>query len=779
MKSLLPMINKLIERGVVALLIFTPLAFGTVQKWSVSLFEISAYLLLILFLFKGTITGFKYSVSEQDYNSENVATGGFEPLKKGNLKAAVILLALFVELVFLQLLPLPDAVLRLVSPTSLKLYQQFGTSESLHSISINRYATRNDLQLLLAYLSVFFVIIGHYQTRSQLRSLVKTIFCMGIFLVLFALLQKLTWNGRIYWFYPIDENLLNGKINYIWGPFIYRNNFACYLAMVIPFGLAMLIFNSPDRGSSSLSVRSQKIAGFIASPTFAKFTGYFLAVLILTAVLFATLSRGGIAACVVSFAFFIWVTRGRRKLKSRSLFIAMLALLVAAVVIFAAWDRIENRFENSGYIDRATVWKDSIGIMRDYPLFGSGLGTFESTYLRYQSRYNKVLFDHAHNDYVEVVTDTGVAGTILIAVTVLLLFTALYRRWRSRRSTYAQCIGAGGLSASVAMAVHSFTDFNLHIPANALLFTVVVAITYVAVFNLSDNRESYAITPNSTLFTTHVSPLTLKVSRITILLLGCLLLWSPVTGFMADYHYDRVARILDDPKTDYIDFKPLLPETLPDYLNALKAAVTAHELDPQQARYAAGVAEQHTRLGRWVAALAITGAVLPTGVPDRDSSFRQAESYLQMAIALEPTNPDYHLALADVYEVYRHDPVKVDHELQLTAAAFPFNGAVRNAVATHYMLAGRKDEALVQARLLAKNDDSYILNESPQKADILERMPQWYMTMLFKSYLYNAFEIAWRVTRDPQVILSMVPDNQEAANVRDAFLDSKGIELPE
>jgi O-antigen ligase len=502
MKALLPALNRLIEKGVIALLIFTPLAFGTVQKWSVSLFEIGAFLLLMLFLLKGTITGFRCNSAELPYDATGSEPGGFEPLKKGALRAAVILLALFVGLVFLQLLPLPGAILRMVSPTSLQLYEKFGgATAALHSISINRYATRQELLLLLSYLSVFFVIIGHYRSKDQLRSLVKAVFYMGCFLVLFALVQKVTWNDRLFWFYPVEEYLRSGKG--IWGPYINRNHFAGYLEMIIPLGLGLLIYTAPGRRSSSNAMQSNRFARFLASPDFATFTTYSLFVLVMTAALFATLSRGGIAASVVSFIFFVWISRKRRSLRSRSLLLVLMALVITAVVIFAAWDRIENRFDDGGYFDRATVWKDSLGIMRDYPLMGSGLGAFESTYLRYQSRSNRVLFDHAHNDYVEVVTDTGAVGTMLIGGALLLLFAALYRRWRTKRSTYAQCIGAGGLSATVALAVHSCTDFNLHIPANALLFTVVVAITYVAVFNLCDSRSASFITPDASPLTPH------------------------------------------------------------------------------------------------------------------------------------------------------------------------------------------------------------------------------------------------------------------------------------
>ena len=773
------LLNSLLEKGVIALLIFTPLAFGSVQKWSVSLLETGAFLLLLLFLYKLTLTGLTgHSVGHDGY-SPNAEGSGFEPLKQGPLKAALILFILYVFVVLLQLLPLPDSILGAISPAALHLYKKFaGTAQTFHTISTNRYATRQELLLLLAYISVFVVIIGHYRTKAQLRSLVMALFYTGFFLVLFALVQKGTWNGRMYWFYPIDDYLLKSKLDYIWGPYINRNHFAGYLEMIIPFGLGLLVYVSPGRKASSTFMHTNRFARLLANPNFATFISYFIAVLIMTAALFATLSRGGIAACVISFIFFVWITRKRHALRNSSLLVLLLALVISAVVIFAAWDRIENRFDNGGYVDRVTIWKDSRGIVRDYPLFGSGLGAFESTFLRYQSRYNTALFDHAHNDYIEVFTDSGVIGAALIGGVIILLFSALYRQWRVKRSTYAQCIGAGGLSASVALAVHSLTDFNLHIPANALLFAVVIAITYVAVYNLSDHRGASLLTPNASPLPPPPSLLTRFTLRIAILLTGGLLLLFPVTSFVADYQYGRISRILDDPATEFLDQKPLLSATLPDYLSALKAAETAQLLEPSQGMYAATVAEQYTRLGRWANALALSGIPLPAGLPGRDHSFAQAERYLQVAIACEPTNPDHHLALADIYEIYRKDPVKVDTELKLTGDAFPFNGAVRNAVAMHYLLAGRKDKALEQARLMALCDDSYILNESPGKADTLERMPQWYMDFLCRSYLYSAFEIAWRVTKDPKVIQSMAPASPEASNVLVAFADRKGIELP-
>ena len=102
---------------------------------------------------------------------------------------------------------------------------------------------------------------------------------------------------------------------------------------------------------------------------------------------------------------------------------------------------------------------------------------------------SRVLFDHAHNDYVELLTGTGSAGFLLGAGAGLVFFRNVFRRWRQKRSMFGKCIGAGGLASLVAIAIHSFVDFNLHIPANAMLFAVISAITYAAIFNVSDKKE--------------------------------------------------------------------------------------------------------------------------------------------------------------------------------------------------------------------------------------------------------------------------------------------------
>ena len=401
-----------------------------------------------------------------------------------------ILFAAMIALVLFQMIPIPEGLLKLISPATLSTYSTFGNDPTgaFHPVSLNPDATRQELFKVLAYAAIFFVIVSHYRTKEQVRSLVKTILWMGCFLVLFAIIQKMTWNGRIFWIYPVDDSLKAGAG--IWGPFINRNHFAGYLGMAIPLGMGLLLYSAPRVKALPESALGLKVARFLASEKLVPYAMLFLLVLMMTAALFMTFSRGGIIAFVVSSLFFARITWRRRTLRSKTALLAILAAVIFAAVVLAAWDRLEERFAEleEDRISRLSVWQDSLGIVRDYPALGAGLGTFESAYMRYQATMPRLLFDHAHNDYVELVTDTGIVG-LLLGVGMALVFVRMaFRRWRRKHGMFGKCIGAGGLASFMAIATHSFTDFNLHIPANALLFAVISAITYAAVFNVTERN---------------------------------------------------------------------------------------------------------------------------------------------------------------------------------------------------------------------------------------------------------------------------------------------------
>ncbi|MDI6726174.1 MAG: O-antigen ligase family protein [Smithellaceae bacterium] len=791
-------LDKVIEKGIIFLLIFTPLAFGTVQQWSVSIMEIAAFSILFLYLIKRTIEMSAQCHSSAGSIADRHSRAGSPPERhsreSGNpvfyesprgLIALFILFAFMIALILFQMLPLPESLLQVISPAALATYRDFGNypPRAYHPISLNPFATRQALFSFLSYGAVFFVIVGHYRTKAQVASLVKTILCLGFFLVIFAVLQKATWNGRIYWIYPVDEILKSGVR--IWGPYISYNNFAGYLAMAIPLGMGLLLHTAPDLKTLPNVPLRARIARFWASDKLESFTLYFLLVLIMTAALFMTFSRGGIISFVLSAIFFARITRRRRTLRKKTAMLALLAAAILAAVVFASWDGLERRFADleHHHVSRLSVWQDSLWIVRDYPAIGTGLGTFEDAYMRYQTTQPRVSFDHAHNDYLELLTDIGIVGFLLAAAMTLFFFLPLFRRWKTKRGMFGKCLGAGGLSSCLAIAAHSFVDFDLHIPANALLFAVVCAITYAAIFNITaNNKYDYSQTRSEEPSPSSgegegekVSPKWRdRVIYASILLLAVVMLSFPVRDLAADYRYRQVSRILDDKTTEGLDALPISESSMPAYLAAIESLKKAAALSPTNALYQRAQSDIYDRLGKWSEAMLSLNSPIPAGAPSKKEAAEKALSHLKKAISLEPTNPDYHLALGKMYD-WGGEPGPAEKALKKTAAAYPVNAPLRYTLAMHYLLTGRKGDALEQARTLAKIDDSYVMRESRQKDYTMERQTPGYLSWLSRSYLYSALEIAWRVSRDPQVIRGIAPDNRDASQVVELFVELRGL----
>ncbi|MBI5204613.1 MAG: O-antigen ligase family protein [Nitrospirae bacterium] len=472
------LLDAVIERGIILLLIFTPLAIGTVQQWSIAIMEIVAFIVFGAWLMKAQ-------------GAKRIEQGA-EGREQGAKPLLLIFIGSLILITILQIIPLSEQLLSLISPSSSSVYKTFtnDAAGSWRTISIYPDATRGELFKLLSYAAIFLVIINHYRTRAQVYGIIHTVIYIGCFLVIFAIIQKMTWNGRLFWFYPLRQNL-NSDMAYIWGPYINHNHFAGYLEMAIPLAMGFLLYKASNIKSLPGIPLSKKIANFSDSGSIVPMVFLSLSVLIMSGGLFISLSRGGIIGFTVSMVFFTGITRTRRSLRKKAGVFALLGILIFFGVVMTSWSRIEDRFQEigkEGRIMRIYVWRDTANIIKDFPAFGTGLGTFRSIYPQYQTKYSQFLFEHAENDYIEILTDTGFAGFTVVISMVIVFFCAVIKAWRRRHNIFVKCMVAGGLSSCVAIAAHSFTDFNMRIPANALLLTVIAALTYAAVYNVREKK---------------------------------------------------------------------------------------------------------------------------------------------------------------------------------------------------------------------------------------------------------------------------------------------------
>jgi O-antigen ligase len=160
-------------------------------------------------------------------------------------------------------------------------------------------------------------------------------------------------------------------------------------------------------------------------------------------------------------------------------------LTVLAVVIWIGIDPVVSRFEMvpeewEAEQGRSQVWMDSLGAAGDYWLTGSGLSSFRYVYPRYRSFGGSIFYSWAHNDYLQALVELGVPGFLL----VLWILVAVWKGARRVRHRLSFNLGnlpllhlhAGYCAAAVAVALHSFTDFGLHLAANGALLAVIVGV---------------------------------------------------------------------------------------------------------------------------------------------------------------------------------------------------------------------------------------------------------------------------------------------------------------
>jgi tetratricopeptide (TPR) repeat protein len=202
-----------------------------------------------------------------------------------------------------------------------------------------------------------------------------------------------------------------------------------------------------------------------------------------------TLSRGGFVAVAVSLVALLLVLASRRNYRIPALF--LLAALGWAGYYFAGHSQdLDHRFKEfsatSGFDDaRMHIWPAAWQMWLDHAWFGVGPGHFDDRFARYRPGWLQSRPQYAHNDYLNALADWGAVGAGLLALVFILFYWGVAKTWpfvhRTGNALQAKksnkpAIVLGGAAAILAMLVHAVTEFNLQIPANALL-----AVSWLAV----------------------------------------------------------------------------------------------------------------------------------------------------------------------------------------------------------------------------------------------------------------------------------------------------------
>lgn len=438
------------------ILIGTSFAFGGVQPIAYSLTEILVFFIVILFLW-----------NQKRHGEVNLSLPVWP--------------FLFVLWVALQLLPLPRSFLAAVSPAH-RLTQPWLASiqhaSSWGTLSISPAATLLGFFKILAYMGVFVLALQLFDSGRRKSTILAALIALGCFEAGYGILQYLLgWNKIFGMTNPYDSWVA-------FGTYINRNHFAGLIDLTFPFAFASAFYSyqlwsDPQRLAGSTRSGGESPLGF-------RIIFYlFLAVIMVIGIVFSN-SRGGILS--VSFALISLSVLTLLKVRRRSWGL-VIAGLVTLAVAFSLWIGIESilhRFVNmsqaeyEGTLRRSMMWSDTLQLFRHNPILGTGLGTYEDALRPFQTHLVNLTVDHAHNDYLEFASETGVVGFGLLFIPIFYLLVQMVISFLKDRRRYRSAILLGCTGSTVGLLIHSLMDFNLQVPANAMIFAAILGIGYKA-----------------------------------------------------------------------------------------------------------------------------------------------------------------------------------------------------------------------------------------------------------------------------------------------------------
>jgi putative inorganic carbon (HCO3(-)) transporter len=367
----------------------------------------------------------------------------------------------------LQVVPLPVAVLRVLSPARSEATDALGpvgAKVSFASLSVFPAGTFQYFLLVCAYLVIFLLVrelTWHFRDRRWL--VIWPILGIGAVEAGLGLWQYFGGTGE----------------QVRWGTYANHNHYAGFLEMALPFAViypVAVLRRAHSRGHASVApalvvsglwaLAALMFAGIILSLSRMGFIATLFSLFVMGALLLGTTQLS-------------WVIGSRRR---RSVGVGMVAALVLAGFVFLPPEALIRRFAEFVSTDgvtsagRADLWAETIPLIKEYPVFGCGLDGYEIAFSRFKISGVLVTDDFAHNDYLQLLAELGLVGfAVGAALAFSVVRTALRGAVKSSDPEARYCAVAC-VGALAAIGMHSLADFNLYLPANAMLLAWIAGV---------------------------------------------------------------------------------------------------------------------------------------------------------------------------------------------------------------------------------------------------------------------------------------------------------------
>ena len=520
---------------------------------------------------------------------------------------ALCLAAFFMYAVW-QIMPLSPGTVASLSPSTNRVLTELvpEQSEALSgdaerpavatpvgsTLSLYPGATRTELTRILAVFLLFAVVVNNLGTSASLQRLSIVAVANGAALALFGLVQFFTTEARnvLYWSVESDGTPF--------GPFVNRNHFAFYVNLCIGLGLGLLAY----RGIRSPIGKELEAAGIWGSEYWRRRLHDVLSDpaslwvaaglgLMMSSVPFC-LSRGGVMALLgaLGVCAVVYLTFSRGNWRTGSMVVSITMAL--GLLTWFGWDPVMDRLATifSGEAlahSRAPIWSLCWPLIMDFPIWGTGFGTFQYVEPMYLHTPDMVgqLYAFAHNDYLEAVIEGGIVRLLLSLVTIGIvvgLGCMAFRNWLHKPDSG---LVLGAMFAFTTTVIHSMGEFGLRIPAIVILVTVIAAqLSAMSRLRPSESRSrrrrSERIKVTKPPYEVRLAGFAPFAATLTALLLGWVLC----------AHSLRAARAEEWSVDSFNLGEAAGQNSLPDQLALLDAAVRA---DPENARVRFALAQTH------------------------------------------------------------------------------------------------------------------------------------------------------------------------------------------
>ena len=381
------------------------------------------------------------------------------------------LLAL-VMIVALTRVPLPSSIVAIMSPHAAAVRSALslgdGAPGAFLPLTIDSSDTTWAWMVLLGATAFFFVACALFR-RGGVRQVVRAVSAVGFAVSLLAIAQAATAGRNIYWRFPTE---FEGPLPF--GPFVNRNHFATWAIMALPLCLGYITARAGAVTGEPEHVNARRRLAHAIDPRM----GWLMAAAVTMLIaLLLSLSRSAALALGVSTVMTVVLCRQRLDPRRRRRVLAIAAIVVLFGLAWADIPALRERVAGAqtGMANRLTIWRETLPIVRDFWLTGTGAGTYQRAMFVYQQSTRAVYFNQAHNHYLQVAAEGG----LLLVGTLFVALAAFVRAARERLRSEASgvfWIRAGAACGLGAVALQSVWETGLVMPANAALAALLAAL---------------------------------------------------------------------------------------------------------------------------------------------------------------------------------------------------------------------------------------------------------------------------------------------------------------